>query len=119
MLNVKRVFFLTAFLLGLALLIGGCGDGATVTRMAPGQAPDIEAAALEAVPGGGGEVIGLAMEEEGGETVYEVEILSKNGKTYEVEVSADGNKVLEIEEGDDDDDDDDDNDNDDDKDDDD
>ena len=46
MLNINRVFFSAAFLLSLALLIGGCDDGATVTRMAPGDAPDIEAFAL-------------------------------------------------------------------------
>ena len=106
MLVLKRLLSvgLVALSLPLFLLIlsfAGCSSENPVASqtMAPGSAPDVVlAAANEAVPGG--TVTGIEEEEEGGQTVYEVQKLV-NGVNYEIEVTADG-EVLEIEEGDDD-----------------
>lgn len=50
-----------------------------------------------------GNLLGVEMENEGGKTLCEVEILTPDGKTYEVEVDIASNTVVEVELEDDDD----------------
>ncbi|MBA3573021.1 MAG: hypothetical protein H0W34_13840 [Pyrinomonadaceae bacterium] len=51
-----------------------------------------------------GNLLGVEVENEGGKTLCEVEILTPDGKTYEVEVDVASNAVVEVELEDDDDD---------------
>ena len=103
MLTLKRILPAGTAILGLMvlsiLLFAGCSGENPVGSegsLAPGSAPDVVlAAANKAVPGG--EVTGVDEEEEGGQTIYEVQ-KKVDGVEYEIEVTADG-EVLEVEEG--------------------
>ncbi|HEX7957784.1 MAG TPA: PepSY domain-containing protein [Pyrinomonadaceae bacterium] len=89
-------------LAALALAAGGAviraevrgGRGAEAALSAE-QAVACVRAAVAAKPGN---VHSLEAENEGGKVVCEVEVLAQDGKTYEVEIDAATNAVVEVEE---------------------
>ncbi len=100
--GTKRVVGLTlCCLVALALAGGGFwmkaeGQGAKQGKVAipADQAIRFIRTAVAAKPG---DVRAVEVENEGGKTICEVEILAQDGKTYEVEVDAATNTVIEVE----------------------
>ena len=79
---------------GVAVAVLVLGGGAAIAAQQQGTRIDrtaAEEAALDAVPG---EVKETELEREGGSTVYEVEVIGKDGKLREVTVDAGNGRVL-------------------------
>ncbi len=96
-------------LVALEIVVGGFGikaegQAAKDTKAAV-SAEQVIASVRTAVAVKPGNVRAVEMENEGGKTICEVEILAQDGKAYEVEVDVATNKVIEVEAEDDDDDD--------------
>jgi hypothetical protein len=108
---MKRIYLLAAFLLVVGLVTLAAFGGDDETEIPLEKVPDVvRQAVLEAVPGI--ELLEAEVEEENGHLVYELEGVL-DGKTYEIEVTEDG-EVLKVEQDDGDEDDDEDGDEDDD-----
>jgi len=111
--RTNRIVGLTlGCLVALAIVVSGFGikvegQGAKDTKAAV-SAEQVIASVRTAVAAKPGNVRAVEMENEGGKTICEVEILAQDGKAYEVEVDVATNKVIEVEAEDDDDEDDDD-----------
>ncbi len=88
---------------GFGIKAGGQGTKATKVAIPAEQVIASIKTAIAAKPGG---VRAVEIENEGGKSICEVEILASDGKTYEVEVDVATNTVVEVETDDDEDDDD-------------
>ena len=95
-----RLFVVTAF--ASLVVLAGPAIQARETEIPLDEVPDaVVRAAMEAVPGI--ELVSAEIEEENGETLYELEGML-DGERYEIEITPEGD-VIEIEKGEDDDDD--------------
>ncbi len=85
----------------LVLAVGGFGikAGGQNTKQGKAAVPadQVIASVRTAVAAKAGDVRGVEIENEGGKTLCEVEILAQDGKTYEVEVDVATNAVIEVE----------------------
>ena len=100
--RIKRIAGLVSvFLIALALAVVAYGikaEGQNAKNAIPAITADLMIASIRtAIAAKPGNLLGVEVEKEGGKTHCEVEILTADGKTYEVEVDVASNAVVEIE----------------------